>query len=196
MVSLGNQLIGDSGTQLWIMFGAVALVLLIACVNVANLLLARAIDRRREIAMRAVLGAARARLVRQLLTESVLLAMLGAVPGIGLAYICVSLLAKAQSLPFPQPNPIAVNPIVLAFTFLVSIAVGVIFGLAPAVQVSRLKLIDELKSGGKSAHTASIRSHFLRNALVTPKSPCRWRCWRAPHFCCGRSRTCVPSMWA
>jgi putative ABC transport system permease protein len=166
VVSLGSQLIGNSGTQLWIMFGAVALVLLIACVNVANLLLARAIDRRREIAMRAVLGAARARLVRQLLTESVLLAMLGAVPGIGLAYICVSLLAKAQSLPFPQPNPIAVNPTVLVFTVLVSIAVGILFGLAPAIQVSRLKLIDELKSGGKSAHTASIRSHFLRNALV------------------------------
>jgi predicted permease len=167
VVSLGRQLIGDSGTQIWIMFGAVALVLLIACVNVANLLLARAIDRRREIAMRAVLGAPRARLVRQLLTESVLLAVLGALPGIGLAYIFVSLLTRAQSLPFPQPNPIGVNPIVLAFTFLVSIAVGILFGLAPAIQVSRLKLIDELKSGGKSAHTASIRSHFLRNALVT-----------------------------
>lgn len=167
VVPLEQQVIGTTGTQLWIMFGAVVLVLLIACTNVANLMLARATDRRRELAMRTALGAERRRLVRQLLTESVLLALLGAVPGIGLAYACVSFLTSTRQLPFPQPNPITVNPMVLGFTLLISVTAGFLFGLAPAMQISRANLVEELKAGGRWTHTISARGHVLRHTLVT-----------------------------
>ena len=164
---LREQLIGNFRTQLWLMFGAVGAVLLIACANVANLLLARATDRRREIAVRTAMGAERGRIVRQLLTESVMLAVLGAVPGIGLAYTCLTLLVSAKRLPFPQPNPVGVNWMVLLFTLGVSVVIGLLFGLAPAVQTSRVNLIDELRASGKMVQTASASGRAMRNVLVT-----------------------------
>lgn len=166
VVPLKDQLIGDSREQLWILFGAVGLVLLIACANVANLLLARAADRRREVALRIALGAEHTRLVRQMLTESVLLSVMGAIPGIALAYICVSILTASERVPFPQPNPVTLNPVVLGFALLLSIAVGLLFGLAPALQTSQLNLTDELKTGGKMGFTASRRGRLLRDVLV------------------------------
>lgn len=166
LVPLRNQLIGETGSQIWTLFGAVGMVLLIACVNVANLLLARATGRKREVAMRAALGAARGRLVRQLLTESVLLALFGAIPGIALAYACVSALGNSAQLPFPKANPIAVNPTVLLFTLLVSVGIGILFGLAPAIQISQVDLADVLKSAGGRSGSASAGGRFLRDSLV------------------------------
>jgi putative ABC transport system permease protein len=166
LVPLRKQLIGETGSEIWTLFGAVGMVLLIACVNVANLLLARATSRKREIAVRAALGAARGRLVRQLLTESVLLAIFGAVPGIALAYACVRWLGNSTQLPFPQANLINVNPIVLLFTIGVSVGIGILFGLAPAIQTSQVSLVDVLKAAGGRSGSSGGGSGFLRDALV------------------------------
>jgi len=164
---LKEQMVGNFRTQLWLMFGAVGAVLLVACANVANLLLARATDPRREIAVRTAMGAEGGRIVRQLLTESVLLAVLGALPGIWIASECVSLLVSKRVLPFPQPNPVGVDSQVLAFALGVSVLIGVLFGLAPALQTSRVNLIDELKASGKMVQTASTSGRAVRNVLVT-----------------------------
>ncbi len=163
---LKEQIVGGTRSELWVMFAAVGLVLLIACVNVANLLLVRSADRKREVAIRAALGATRGRLVRQLLTESVLLSLCGAIPGIGLAFVCVNAATNAKTFPIPQPNPVGVNPTVLLFTLVVSVAIGLLFGMLPAFQTSQFKLSEDLKSGGKKAFTASVRGRLVRDALV------------------------------
>ena len=167
VVPLQEQFVGRSRTQLWVMFGAVTLVLLIACVNVANLLLARSAGRTREIAMRTALGAGRSRVIRQLLTENVLLSACGALPGIGLAYLCVAWLRTAQGIPLSQPNPIAVDPAVLLFALGLAVASGILFGLMPALQTSRTSLSEVLNSGGRMAVTTTSRGRLVRNALVT-----------------------------
>jgi putative ABC transport system permease protein len=167
VVPLKEQFVGATRSQLWVMFGAVTLVLLIACVNVANLLLARSSGRQREIAVRTALGADRRRVIRQLLTESVLLSACGAMPGIGLAYICVAWLRTAKGLPVNQPNPISVEPTVLLFTLGVTLLIGILFGLMPALQSSRVSLNEVLNSGGRMAVTATTRGRLLRDSLVT-----------------------------
>ncbi len=167
VVPLKEQFVGTTRSQLWVMFGAVTLVLLIACVNVANLLLARSSGRQREIAVRTALGADRRRVIRQLLTESVLLSACGAIPGIGLAYMCVAWLRTAKGLPVNQANPISVEPTVLLFTLGVTVLIGILFGLMPALQSSRVSLNEVLNSGGRMAVTATTRGRLIRDSLVT-----------------------------
>jgi predicted permease len=166
VVSLTEQLTGDSRQGLLILLGAVALVLLVACANVANLMLARATNRQREIAVRAAMGAGRWRLARQLLTESILLSLTGAALGLLGAFWAVSYLQSAEILPIPRANPIQIDFTVLLFTIGVSILVGALFGLAPAVQSFRLNLSEELKSSAQAVVSPSGTRRLLRDALV------------------------------
>ena len=163
---LKERLVGSSRGQLLILLGAVALVLLVACANIANLLLARSTGRVREMAVRAAMGAGRWRLARQLLTESVLLALAGAALGLLGAWWGVSILQSAQTSPIPRINPVGVNVTVLLFTVGVSVLVGILFGLAPALHSSRLDLSEELKSSANAVVSVTGRGRALRNTLM------------------------------
>ena len=166
VVSMKEQITKGSREELCLLLGAVALVLLIACANVANLLLARASSRQREVALRAVLGASRWRVARQLLTESVLLSLSGAVLGLGAAWWCVSALEAVRDLPIPRENPVQIDFTVLFFTVAVSVLVGILFGLAPAWHASRLELAEELKSSAQAVLSPSGWRRAMRDALV------------------------------
>jgi putative ABC transport system permease protein len=163
---LKERLVANSRSELLVLLGAVALVLLVACANIANLLLARSTGRQREMAVRSALGAGRWRLARQMLTESLLLSFGGAALGLIGARWGVSLLNSAKSVPFPQVNAPRVDGMVLLFTFAVSVIVGVLFGLAPALQTSSLNLSEELKSSANAVVSGTASGRFLRNALI------------------------------
>jgi putative ABC transport system permease protein len=161
---LANVVVGDIGLALYVLLGAVGFVLLIACANLANLTLARVGARQKEIALRTALGASRLRIVRQLLIESVLLAMGGGVVGLVLAFWAVRWVVSLSADTIPRAREISIDPIVAGFTLLISVITGVLFGLAPALQVSRPDLTDALKESGRS--TSGVRTNRLRGALV------------------------------
>ncbi len=166
VLPLREQFFGNVRRPLWLMLGAVGFVLLIACANVANLLLSHATSREKEIALRAALGARRSRIVRQLLTESVMLALLGSLLGLGFAWLGIKALLLIGPRDLVNLQAIGMNFSVLLWTLGVSILTGVIFGLAPALHISRLNLNDSLKEGGKADAAQATGSKRLRSVLV------------------------------
>jgi putative ABC transport system permease protein len=161
---LQNVLIGDVRPAFMVLIGAVALVLLIACANIASLLFARNTARQREIAIRTALGAGRSRLLRQLLTESLVLALAGGAAGIFLANAGVELLKQLGPQSLPRLDEVNVSGAVLAFTLVTAIFTGILFGLGPALKASRRDLTQSLKEGGASGDSRS--KHRAHNALV------------------------------
>ena len=164
-LSLEEEVVGGVRRSIWLLFGAVGFLLLIACANVANLLLARAEARQREIAVRAALGAGSRRMVRQLLTESLLLTSLSAIVGLALAGAGVRLLAWWNPASIPRIAGVTVDLRVAVFTIAMALVTSVLFGLAPALRALRAGLVESLKDGSQSASSGSARQRF-RNTLV------------------------------
>jgi putative ABC transport system permease protein len=161
---LNEQFFGGLQLTLWILLGAVGCVLLVACANVANLLLARASARQAELAVRSALGAGRIRLLRQLLTEAVVLGAAGAVAGLAIAYLATRALVALQPADLPRLEEVGVNAGVVAFTFAIALATSLAFGILPALQFSGKRLPDALRESARGS--ASGGGGHMRAALV------------------------------
>ena len=163
LLPLHEELVGDVRRTLLVLLGAVGLLLTMSCANVANLLLARAAGRQREMALRSAVGAPRGRLVRQLLAESLLLAAAGGAAGVALAWAGVRALPALGAPDIPRLDQVGMHPAVLGFSLLVSFATGIAFGLAPALDLARVNIHDAMREGGRSVAGGRGR---LRGALV------------------------------
>ncbi len=164
VVPIKEDLLGKTRTVLLVLMAAAGCVLLIACANLASLLLARAVSRKREMAMRAALGAGRGRLIRQMVTEGALLSLTGGALGLGLSLAGMRVLAGLVPLGLPVTARPTVDPRLLLFTLLVSLITGVLFSIVPAIQAARASLNDALKQGGRSG--PDVRGRTTRDALV------------------------------
>ena len=162
--SLKYDVVGDVGNVLWVLLGTVAIVLLIACANVANLFLVRAEGRHQEMAVRTALGAGRGQITGQLLLESLLLGIAGGAVGLGLAYGGIRLLV-AIGPDLPRLSEVTLEPVVLGYTLLISVGAGLLFGLFPAIRFGRSHLVGSLKEGGRGGSAGRDR-HLARNGLV------------------------------
>ena len=162
---LKDIVVGDVGKALWLVMATVSIVLVIACANVANLLLVRANGRQQDLALRAALGAGWGRIARELLLESLLLSLAGGALGLGIAYAAVRVLAASNMAQLPRIHEISIDPTVLAFTVATSLAVGVLFGLAPVLRYGRPLLMNALRGGSRSFSESKER-HRARNLLL------------------------------
>lgn len=165
LVPLQNQITGRSRSGLRILLAAVSVVLLIGCVNIANLLLARGAARRREIAIRSALGASRGRLARQMLVESLSLSLIGGLFGVAIAYVGLRLILRCAPVDLPRMDEVRLDARVLLFTLAISILAGLLFGLLPAWRFAKADPQDSMKSGSRNM-TAAHSSARLRSLLV------------------------------
>ncbi len=166
LVPVKEDLVGPQRTELFILFGAVGFVLLIACVNIANLLLARASGRRREIAIRLTMGASRARLARQLLTESTLLSLISGVLALATVLLLKNGIISLAPADIPRLNEVDVSAGVLFFAFLMSMLTGVLFGLAPALQAANPNQVENLREGSRGSGTGKRHTRLSRVLVV------------------------------
>ena len=165
VVSMHEHLVGETNKLLWLLLGAVTFVLLIACANVANLLLASGAARHKEMAIRTALGASRWRVMRQLFTESTILALTGGAVGLLIAYWGLTAITKLLPGDFPRLNEIQLDLRVLGFTFAASVLTGILFGLAPALQMSRSDVQESIRESGRGL-AGSLRKSRFRQALI------------------------------
>ena len=162
---LKDEVVGSLGKVLWVLMGSIGVVLLIACANVANLLLVRAEGRQQEIAVRTALGASRGRIAAVLLTESVVLGLIGGIAGLGLAYGAVALLVRLAPEYLPRVDSIVIDPAVLLFTLVLSVGAGLLFGVIPVLKYAAPRITVALRAGSRTVSQSRER-HRARNSLV------------------------------